>query len=190
MARMRTIQQEHFARGYYDIGYDIGYDFVVDRCGQIFEGRSGGMDLPVTGAHDVGLNTNTAGISYIGNTMTLKPTRAGLQAISRVVAWKFGMYGISPSSNVTLVSGSPLGQDGNKVAEGDSITLPRVFGHRDTNATLCRGDALYGKLPLVRTLAASPGISHALTRSDFDGDGVTDLVAGLRRRAAAPVRSP
>ncbi|MGC5398559.1 FG-GAP-like repeat-containing protein [Streptomyces sp. DT20] len=174
MARMRTIQQEHFARGY----YDIGYNFVVDRCGQIFEGRSGGMDLPVTGAHDVGFNTDTVGISYIGNTMTLKPTRAGLEAISRVVAWKFGMYGISPSSNVTLVSGSPLGQDGNKVAEGESITLPRVFGHRDTNATLCPGDALYGKLPLLRTLAASPGVSHALTRSDFDGDGVTDLVAG------------
>lgn len=174
MARMRTIQQEHFARGY----YDIGYNFVVDRCGQIFEGRSGGMDLPVIGAHDVGFNTNTVGISYIGNTMTLKPTRAGLEAISRVVAWKFGMYGISPSSNVTLVSGSPLGQDGNKVPEGSSITLPRVFGHRDTNATLCPGDALYGKLPLIRTLAASPGVSHALTRSDFNGDGVTDLVAG------------
>ncbi|MFJ1927315.1 FG-GAP-like repeat-containing protein [Streptomyces sp. NPDC088131] len=173
-ARMRTIQQEHFARGY----YDIGYNFVVDRCGQIFEGRSGGMDLPVIGAHDVGFNTNTVGISYIGNTMTMKATRAGLEAISRVVAWKFGMYGISPSSDVTLVSGSPLGQDGNKVAEGDSITLPRVFGHRDTNATLCPGDALYGKLPLIRTLAAAPGVSHALTRSDFDGDGVTDLVAG------------
>ncbi|MET7498432.1 FG-GAP-like repeat-containing protein [Streptomyces sp900116325] len=176
-ARMRTIQQEHFARGY----YDIGYNFVVDRCGQIFEGRSGGMDLPVIGAHDVGFNTNTVGISYIGNTMTLNPTRAGLEAISRIVAWKFGMYGISPTSSVTLVSGSPLGQDGNKVAQGASITLPRVFGHRNTNSTACPGDGLYNKLSLIRTLAASPGISHALSRSDFNGDGVTDLVAGTPR---------
>ncbi|WP_326810438.1 N-acetylmuramoyl-L-alanine amidase [Streptomyces scopuliridis] len=30
-ARQRTIQQDHSARGY----YDIGYNFVVDRCGQI-----------------------------------------------------------------------------------------------------------------------------------------------------------
>ncbi|MGW1186143.1 FG-GAP-like repeat-containing protein [Streptomyces drozdowiczii] len=180
-ARMRTIQQEHFARGY----YDIGYNFVVDRCGQIFEGRSGGMDLPVVGAHDVGFNTNTVGISYIGNTMTLKPTRAGLEAISRVIAWKFGMYGISPTSSVTLVSGSPLGQDGNKVAQGDSITLPRVFGHRDTNTTLCPGDGLFTKLPLIRTLAAAPGISHALTRTDFNGDGVTDLVAGTPKTGSS-----
>lgn len=178
---MRTIQQEHFARGY----YDIGYNFVVDRCGQIFEGRSGGMDLPVVGAHDVGFNTNTVGISYIGNTMTLNPTRAGLEAISRIIAWKFGMYGISPTSSVTLVSGSPLGQDGNKVAEGTSITLPRVFGHRDTNTTLCPGDALYSKLPLIRTLAAAPGVSHALTRSDFNGDGVTDLVAGTPKTSSS-----
>ncbi|MFE2845874.1 FG-GAP-like repeat-containing protein [Streptomyces scopuliridis] len=173
-ARLRTIQQDHFARGY----YDIGYNFVVDRCGQIFEGRSGGMDLPVTGAHDIGFNTNTVGVSYIGNTEKMKPTRAGLDAIARVIAWKFGMYGISPTGTVALTSGSDKGVDGNLVAKGTSITLPRVFGHRDTNATACPGAGLYAKLPLIRTLAATPGISHARATSDVTGDGVPDLVAG------------
>ncbi|MDN0195297.1 FG-GAP-like repeat-containing protein [Streptomyces sp. S.PNR 29] len=176
-ARMRSIQQEHFARGY----YDIGYNFVVDRCGEIFEGRSGGMDLPVVGAHDVGFNTNTVGISYIGNFETAQPSRAALDAIARIVAWKFGMYGIDPTGKVTLTSGSPKGQDGNLVEKGTSITLPRVFGHRDTNATACPGKNLYPKLSLIAQLAKAPGVSHALATSDFNRDGVSDLVAGTPR---------
>ncbi|MFD3835080.1 N-acetylmuramoyl-L-alanine amidase [Streptomyces sp. NPDC058642] len=182
-ARLRSIQQEHFARGY----YDIGYNFVVDKCGQIFEGRSGGMDLPVTGAHDIGFNTNTVGISYIGNYESAKPSKAALDAIARIVAWKFGMYGIDPTGKVTLVSGSDAGVDGNKVAKGSSITLPRVFGHRDTNATACPGANLYAKLSRIATLAKTPGISHALPTSDYDRDGVSDLVAGVPKANAVKV---
>ncbi|WP_329125026.1 FG-GAP-like repeat-containing protein [Streptomyces sp. NBC_01465] len=187
--RMRTIQQEHFARGY----YDVGYNFVVDRCGQIFEGRSGGMDLPVVGAHDVGFNTNTLGVSYIGNTEKMQPTKAGVDAIARVIAWKFGMYGISPTSSVTLTSGAAKDDQGNNIPLGTSITLPRVFGHFNTNATACPGAGLKAKLKRIATLAATPGISHALATSDglsgavkgADGkvnqgrDGVTDLAVGV-----------
>ncbi|MGW5639999.1 FG-GAP-like repeat-containing protein, partial [Streptomyces sp. NPDC003832] len=173
-ARMRTIQQAHFAQDY----FDVGYNFVVDRCGQIFEGRSGGMDLPVIGAHDVGFNTDTLGISYIGNFESAKPTEAALDAIARVVAWKFGMYGVDATSKVTLVSRAPLNQSGNKVAEGQQIVLPRVFGHKDTNATACPGANLYPKLGGIATLAKSPGVSHALATTDLHRDGVSDLVAG------------
>ncbi|WP_406172897.1 FG-GAP-like repeat-containing protein [Streptomyces sp. NBC_00996] len=179
-ARLRTIQQEHFSRGY----YDIGYNFVVDRCGQIFEGRSGGMDLPVIGAHDVGFNTNTVGISYIGNYESAQPSRAALDAIARIVAWKFGMYGIDPTGKVTLTSGMDAGVDGNKIAKGASITLPRVFGHRDTNYTACPGANLYPKLPLIAALAKNPGISHALATSDYNRDGISDLVAGTPRTSS------
>nr|WP_030254118.1 N-acetylmuramoyl-L-alanine amidase [Streptomyces violens] len=178
--RMRTIQQEHFTRGY----YDIGYNFVVDKCGQIFEGRSGGMELPVTGAHDVGFNTNTVGISYIGNYMSAKPSRAAMDAVARVIAWKFGMYGIDPAGKVTMTSGTDAGVDGNKIPKGSSVELPRVFGHRDTNSTLCPGDNLYSKLSLIRSLAAAPGVSHALATSDVDRDGVSDLVAGTPKASS------
>ncbi|MGV9450696.1 FG-GAP-like repeat-containing protein [Streptomyces sp. NPDC003635] len=173
-ARMRTIQQAHFGQDY----FDVGYNFVVDKCGQIFEGRSGGMDLPVTGAHDAGFNTDTLGISYIGNFETAKPSNAALDAIARVVAWKFGMYGIDPTGKVTLTSRAPLNYSGNKVAEGQQITLPRVFGHKDTNATACPGLNLYPKLGSIASLARTPGISHALTTTDVNRDGVSDLVAG------------
>ncbi|WP_030228769.1 FG-GAP-like repeat-containing protein [Streptomyces sp. NRRL WC-3626] len=176
-ARMRSIQQEHFARGY----YDIGYNFVVDRCGQIFEGRSGGMDLPVTGAHDVGFNTDTLGISYIGNFESAQPSRAAMDSIARVVAWKFGMYGIDPTGKVTLTSGTEAGVTGNKIDKGESVTLPRVFGHRDTNNTACPGKNLYPKLSRIAALAKTPGISHALATSDFNRDGLADLAVGTPR---------
>ncbi|UXY29487.1 FG-GAP-like repeat-containing protein [Streptomyces sp. HUAS TT20] len=182
-ARMRTIQQEHFARGY----FDLGYNFVVDRCGQIFEGRSGGADLPVIGAHDIGFNTNTVGISYIGNYMSAQPSRAAIDSIARIVAWKFGMYGVDPTGKVTLTSGSDAGVDGNKVAKGASITLPRVLGHRDTNSTACPGDNLYKKLPLIAALARTPGVSHALRTSDYNRDGIADLVAGTPRANSVTV---
>ncbi|MDG9720763.1 FG-GAP-like repeat-containing protein [Streptomyces sp. DH24] len=182
-ARLRSIQQEHFARGY----YDIGYNFMVDKCGQIFEGRSGGMDLPVTGAHDVGFNTNTVGISYLGNFEKAQPSRAALDAISRIVAWKFGMYGIDPTGRVTLTSGVDAGVDGNKIPKGQSVTLPRVFGHRDTNYTACPGANLYPKLSRIATTAKTPGISHALATSDVNRDGVNDLVAGVPKANAVKI---
>ncbi|MFJ5560135.1 N-acetylmuramoyl-L-alanine amidase [Streptomyces sp. NPDC093250] len=176
-ARTRSIQQEHFARGY----YDIGYNFLVDRCGQIFEGRSGGMDLPVVGAHDVGFNNDTLGISYIGNFESAQPSRAAMDSIARVVAWKFGMYGIDPTGTVTLTSGREAGDSGNKIDMGESVTLPRVFGHRDTNYTACPGRNLYPKLSRIAALAKTPGISHALATSDYNRDGLADLAAGTPR---------
>ena len=41
-------------------GYcDIGYNFLVDRYGIIFEGRYGGVDRGVIGAHATNFNTGT-----------------------------------------------------------------------------------------------------------------------------------
>ncbi|MFI6939440.1 FG-GAP-like repeat-containing protein [Streptomyces sp. NPDC050418] len=180
-ARVKTIQQEHQEKGY----DDIGYNFVVDKCGQIFEGRSGGVELPVIGAHDVGFNTGTFGISYIGNFEKAAPTRSALDAMSRVVAWKFGMYGIDPTGKVTLTSGSD--DAGSKYQKGDQVTLPRVFGHIDTFKTQCPGLNLIPKLGQIASFAKRPGISRALTTTDIRPvtgtarDGIADLVIGAPR---------
>jgi hypothetical protein len=168
-------QQAHFAIGY----NDIGYNFMVDKCGQIFEGRAGGVTEPVIGAHDEGFNTGTVGIAWVGDSTDTQPTPAALQAIARIAAWRLGQYGVSPTGTTQLVSGAQDDHNYNKYPVGATATLPTIFGHRDTYVTDCPGNDLYADLPLIRKLAAEPGVSHALPTADFKGTGVPALAAGL-----------
>jgi uncharacterized protein with LGFP repeats len=46
---------------------DIGYSYLVDRYGQVFEGRAGGVEENVIGAHAGGFNTGSFGVSMMGN---------------------------------------------------------------------------------------------------------------------------
>ena len=46
---------------------DIGYNFLIDRFGRIWEGRYGGITLPVVGAHTLNYNENSFAASAIGN---------------------------------------------------------------------------------------------------------------------------
>jgi uncharacterized protein with LGFP repeats len=42
---------------------DLGYNFLVDRFGRAFEGRYGGAQLPVLGAHTGSYNANSFGVA-------------------------------------------------------------------------------------------------------------------------------
>ncbi|MEJ7690043.1 MAG: N-acetylmuramoyl-L-alanine amidase [Nocardioidaceae bacterium] len=53
---------------------DIGYNFLVDRYGTVFEGRDGGIRKPVRGAHAGDYNTDSTGISLMGDFETGYPT--------------------------------------------------------------------------------------------------------------------
>ena len=57
---------------------DIGYNFLVDKYGQIFEGRAGGIDKPVRAAHSGNgpVNEQTMGVSLMGTFSSTAPTSA------------------------------------------------------------------------------------------------------------------
>ncbi|MTE18892.1 hypothetical protein F0L17_07040 [Streptomyces sp. TRM43335] len=131
---------------------DIGYNFFVDKCGTIFEGRAGGVDKAVRGAHTYGFNGYSSGVTVLGNYEDgARPTRAALESVARISAWKLGLHGVDPAGEVTLTAAADTGVWKN----GERATLHRISGHRDGYATLCPGANLYSQLPNIRTQAAA-----------------------------------
>ncbi|MGW1716106.1 peptidoglycan recognition protein family protein [Streptomyces sp. NPDC002156] len=143
---------------------DIGYNFLVDKCGTIFEGRKGGVDKAVLGAHAYGFNTQTTGVSVLGNYSEVAPPTAVLTSVARVAAWKLGMYGVSPTATTTLTAGAAGNSTYNPRtwSTGAQLNFPTIFGHGDSYATECPGTNLYAKLPTIRTYAAGPVTGLAL----------------------------
>ncbi|MFB7495477.1 peptidoglycan recognition protein [Streptomyces sp. NPDC056161] len=130
---------------------DIGYNFLVDRCGTIYEGRAGGVERAVIGAHSQGFNHRTAGIAAIGTfTRGTVVPRAMTDAIAALIAWKLGLSGVDPRSAARLVSSNAL----SRYPVGAAATLPAVSGHDAGYRTSCPGAALTARLPEIRKVAA------------------------------------
>lgn len=146
-------------------GYkDIGYHFLVDKCGTVYEGRKGGVDKPVLGAHAYGFNTETTGISLLGTYSGTAPSQEALNAIARVSAWKLDLSGVAPNSTVTLTAGdNGTNYFGKKFKLGDKLSFPAIHGHRDGYNTECPGHDLYAALPTIRQLAGGPVSGLSLT---------------------------
>ncbi|MEV6290557.1 peptidoglycan recognition protein [Streptomyces sp. NPDC051896] len=136
---------------------DIGYNFLVDKCGTIFEGRKGGVDLPVLGAHTYGWNRESTGIAVLGEYTSTSASNAALASIARVAAWKLGQYGADPAGTVQLNAGaSQQNYFGTSFTAGTAYTFQRISAHRDGYNTQCPGDSLYAQLPTIRAWAAGP----------------------------------
>jgi uncharacterized protein with LGFP repeats len=144
---------------------DIGYNFLVDKCGTLFEGRSGGVDRPVIGAHAYGFNTGSAGVAVLGTFTTVAPPQRALDTVARVAAWKLGFEGGNPTGSTTLTEGV---KDGN-FPYGSSVTFKTISGHRNANSTACPGDALYAKLAAIRTAAGQWTTPADLTSTSVTG---------------------
>ncbi|MFI6852066.1 N-acetylmuramoyl-L-alanine amidase [Streptomyces sp. NPDC050416] len=134
---------------------DIGYHFLVDKCGTVFEGRAGGIDKPVLGAHTYGFNTATSSVSVLGDYGRTTANTAVRASVAKVAAWKLGLYGIDPTGTVVLTAGA----DNGKYKAGQKATLHRISGHRDGYPTECPGQHLYDDLPEIRTLAGNAATS-------------------------------
>jgi len=145
---------------------DIGYNFLVDRYGQIFEGRAGGISRQVRAAHSGNATVNelSMGVSLMGTFGKAAPTSAMKAATARLVAWRFSI-GRVPAKGKVSIGGE---------------TLDRIAGHRDVRSTECPGQYVYA------WLGASGGLRDTVARILATGGAAAPAISGFH----ATVRGP
>jgi hypothetical protein len=118
---------------------DIGYNFLVDRFGTLYEGRAGGINTPVRGAHAGDYNVKTVGVSLMGNFENRRPSRAMKRGLTRLLAWKLSSYYRYPRTSTRI----------------EGKTFEKISGHRDAMSTACPGRYAYAFLPTLRRRVAN-----------------------------------
>ncbi|MSO58220.1 MAG: hypothetical protein EXQ77_04170 [Thermoleophilia bacterium] len=132
---------------------DIGYNALVDRFGTVYEGRTGGLDRNVVGAHAKGFNTGSFGIALIGEFTTAAPPPEAVDALVRTLAWRLDVGHVDALASLTALSGG-----NEKFAVGVPVVLRAISSHRDTGSTACPGDQLYGLLPSIAERVGALGL--------------------------------
>ena len=124
-AKVRGVQNVHMdANGW----SDIGYHFLVDKNGNLFEGRAGSMTTLPRGAHD-GNNTDSFGFTLLGyfhSPYNHDPNATMRGKIYDCIAWRM------PSGWTPYGSGTYNGN-----------TVGKLDGHRKVKATACPGDTMH-----------------------------------------------
>ena len=154
-ALLRAIYYFHvFVNGW----CDIGYNFLIDRYGQVFEGRYGGITSAVIGAHAGGWNEGSTGVALLGEFVDAQVPQPMYDALVSLLAWKLGYHGIQPTGQRPVVGGDFAES---LYPAGTAVDVWTITGHRDLDATDCPGDLAYGligdlRLDVQRAMAASP----------------------------------
>jgi YD repeat-containing protein len=145
-AIVRAIQVYHVRGNGWD---DVGYNFLVDKYGQIFEGRAGGADRNVIGAHAQGFNTGSTGVAILGSYQGARPSAAAEASLAKLIAWRLDVAHVDPVSTFNWLStGNP------RFPSGVPVFLRAIVGHRDVGFTDCPGSAVYARFgPLVQAVA-------------------------------------
>ncbi|NAZ87209.1 N-acetylmuramoyl-L-alanine amidase, partial [Kineococcus indalonis] len=130
---------------------DLGYNFVVDRFGGIWEGRAGGITRPVVGAHAGGFNTDTFGVSMMGDFTSVAPSAACLESVAQVIAWKLSLHGLPAKGSAVLTS---AGGGTARFAAGTTVTLRTINAHRDVGFTACPGNVGFTRMDAIRERVA------------------------------------
>lgn len=126
---------------------DVGYHFLVDRFGTVYEGRKGSLDAVPLGVHTGGFNTDTIGVSAIGDYTKVEPSAPLLDGIAQVIAWKLAAFGRDPLGTTQSVAGP----GSTKPAPGSTTTFNVISGHKDLGLTACPGQYLYRQLGTIRS---------------------------------------
>jgi hypothetical protein len=146
---------------------DIGYNALVDRFGNVYAGRTGGLTNAVIGAHTAGFNSQTFGVASIGDHTESGLSHAAIEGITNLLAWKLSLHGIDAVGKSTVVS---AGGSGNRFPSGDRVKTKQVTRHRRFNETACPGKAQIKKiLRLTQEKIASGTFTPPPTAPPADG---------------------
>jgi hypothetical protein len=115
---------------------DIGYNYVIDKNGNVYEGRKGGDK--VIGGHTAFYNLGTIGISLMGNFNTEQPTVSQLKTLKTLVGYLSFKYKVDLNDESTHLG----------------IKSKNLAGHLDVTRvgyrTSCPGINLYKYLDEIR----------------------------------------
>ncbi len=148
---------------------DIGYQLLLDRAGNVYQGRpfmddSDGLDdVPVfaMGAHVGGANTGNIGVCLLG--CYHPPEGSFCEQI------------ITPAALDTIVTTFAF------LSERYGVGTASLRGHRDFSSTACPGDNNYVLLPEIRgaveamLLAGNEPLGAVSLQAHTDADGVIHL---------------
>jgi hypothetical protein len=161
------------------------------------------------GAQAGGYNLASTGVAVLGTFSNVPISAAARTALEALLAWKLSLHGI-PSRGRVGVRVNPAGASYSRFPANALVSLPRIAGHRDGDATECPGQVLYAELPALRagvgalaprpsrlTLAlapqppsapgqpAAPGQVLAGTLAFLDGAPLAGATVQLQQRAVA-----
>ena len=130
---MRSIYRFHtVSRGW----GDIGYNYVIDKDGNIYEGRSGGPKA--VGAHVAYHNIGSIGIALMGNFEIEEPTDAQIKVLELLIAHHAKLFDIDPDGRTYYLGNFSY----------------NISGHKDVarqgHGTACPGTNLYKIMPRIR----------------------------------------
>ena len=146
MELMRAIYYYHtITRGW----GDIGYHYVIDKQGNIYEGRAGGATM--VGAHTSLHNVGSVGISLMGNFEYEEPTANQLKVLTLVLADHANRFNVDPAARSYW-----LGTNSYNVSGHNDVA-------RQGYGTACPGKNLSVLLPEIRKKAKALATSFKTT---------------------------
>lgn len=159
---------------------DIGYNALVDRFGNVYAGRAGGVRKPIVGAHAQGFNSETTGVASIGTHTSTPISTATKGALVDYLAWKLSVHGLRATGKTTLTS---AGGEASRYPRGHRVRLNRVIGHRAVGLTACPGEALEVTIPRLRHL-----IQHRIDQGGGAPPVEEEPPGGVAPKRAQPAR--
>jgi hypothetical protein len=128
---------------------DIGYNALVDRFGNVYAGRAGGLSKTAVGAHAQGFNAQTSGVAVLGTHTTLPVSPESKEALISYLAWKLAVHGRDARGRTAMVS---AGGAASRYAAGQRVRTKKVIGHGALGLTACPGAALGAEIRSIRRL--------------------------------------